>query len=76
MNQAIINIGRRIENNLVINDPHVPRIHAQLRPINGNYSLFDPSSTGGTFINGRKIEQSVIYSGGVISPAGVSLIFQ
>ncbi len=76
VNLPIFNIGRRIENNLVMNDPRVSRIHAQLRPMNGNYVLFDLGSTGGTFINGRRIEQSVIYSGDVISLAGVQLIFQ
>src|SRR6185295_998184 len=73
INQPIFNIGRRIENNLALNDPRVSRIHAQLRPINGVYVLFDLGSTGGTFINGRQIEQSIIYSGDVISLAGVTL---
>jgi pSer/pThr/pTyr-binding forkhead associated (FHA) protein len=76
INQPIFNIGRRIENNLALNDPRVSRIHAQLRPINGVYVLFDLGSTGGTFINGRQIEQSIIYSGDVISLAGVTMIFQ
>src|SRR5258706_398479 len=57
VNLPIFNIGRRIENNLVMNDPRVSRIHAQLRPMNGNYVLFDLGSTGGTFINGRSITE-------------------
>jgi pSer/pThr/pTyr-binding forkhead associated (FHA) protein len=75
IDQDVFNIGRRIENNLTLDDPRVSRIHAQLRLIRDHYILFDLGSTGGTFINGRRIEQSIIYSGDVISLAGMELIF-
>jgi pSer/pThr/pTyr-binding forkhead associated (FHA) protein len=37
--------------------------------------IFDTNSTGGTFINGRRIGQSVLYPGDVISLAGVIFIY-
>jgi pSer/pThr/pTyr-binding forkhead associated (FHA) protein len=37
--------------------------------------LFDLNSTGGSFVNGQRTNQSVLYPGDVISLAGVALIF-
>ncbi len=75
LKQTVVNIGRRLDNTLVIDDPRVSRNHAQLRAIKGRYVIFDLNSTGGTFVNGQRTSQSVLYPGDVISLAGVSLIF-
>ena len=75
LKQSVVNIGRRLDNTLVIDDPRVSRNHAQLRSIKGRYVLFDLNSTGGTFVNGQRASQSVLYPGDVISLAGVALIF-
>lgn len=71
----VVNIGRRLENHLVIDDPRISRNHSQLRAINGRFVLFDLNSTGGTFVNGQRTSQTVLYPGDVISLAGVALIF-
>jgi len=75
LTQPVVNIGRRLENQLVIDDPRVSRNHAQLRAIKGRFVLFDLNSTGGTFVNGQRTSQTVLYPGDVISLAGVALIF-
>jgi pSer/pThr/pTyr-binding forkhead associated (FHA) protein len=75
LSEAVVNIGRRLENQLVIDDPRVSRNHAQLRAIKGRFVLFDLNSTGGTFVNGQRTSQTVLYPGDVISLAGVALIF-
>ena len=75
LREAVVNIGRRLENQLVIDDPRVSRNHAQLRAIKGRFVLFDLNSTGGTFVNGQRTSQTVLYPGDVISLAGVALIF-
>lgn len=71
----VINIGRRLDNQLIIDDPRVSRNHAQLRSIKGRFVVFDLNSTGGTFVNGQRTSQTVLYPGDVISLAGVALIF-
>jgi pSer/pThr/pTyr-binding forkhead associated (FHA) protein len=38
--------------------------------------LVDLNSTGGTYINGNKITESILYPGDVISLAGVTLIYR
>jgi hypothetical protein len=75
LTESVVNIGRRLENQLVIDDPRVSRNHAQLRAIKGRFVLFDLNSTGGTFVNGQRTSQTVLYPGDVISLAGVALIF-
>jgi hypothetical protein len=75
LNLPVVNIGRRLDNQLIIDDPRVSRNHAQLRAIKGRFVVFDLNSTGGTFVNGQRASQTVLYPGDVISLAGVALIF-
>ena len=74
--QAIINIGRRFENNLIIDDPRVSRYHAQLRAVDGRYELLDMDSSGGTYINGMRITKSILYPGDEISLAGFTMVYR
>lgn len=73
--QPIINLGRRPDNHLVIDDPRISRVHAQIRFNRGLYILFDLNSTGGTSVNGLRIRQHALKPGDVISLAGITLIY-
>jgi len=75
LDASVINIGRRADNNLVIDDPRVSRYHAQIRAIRGKFVLFDLNSTGGTYVNGERTNQSILYPGDVISLSGLPVIF-
>ena len=75
LSMAVLNIGRRPDNQIVIDDPRVSRTHAQLRAVRGHYVLFDLNSTGGTYINGIRISQQILKPGDVISLSGVPLIY-
>ncbi len=56
----VITIGRSSENNIVINDAKVSRIHLQLvQNDNGICSVVDLNSANGTFVNGQKITGEV-----------------
>jgi hypothetical protein len=75
LDQEVINIGRSLENHLVIDDPSVSRAHAQLIAIKGHFMLFDQNSTGGTYVNGNRVSRSVLNSGDIISLAAVSMLY-
>jgi len=75
LTQLVINIGRRLDNHVVVDDPRVSRNHAQMRVIKGRFVIFDLESSGGTFVNGQRTSQSILYPGDVISLAGVTLVF-
>ena len=73
--KALISIGRSLENDLVIDDARVSRNHAQLRAVHGQFVLFDLKSTRGTFINGHRIVQAILYPQDTISLGDITLIF-
>ena len=75
LTEPIVHIGRRLDNNLVLDDSRVSRYHAELRAINGRYVISELKTTGGTFVNGVKITESILYPGDVISLAGVTLVY-
>jgi len=75
INQSVVNIGRRLDNQIVIEDPRVSRVHAQVRAARNGFVIFDLDSKGGTFVNSRRINQAILEPGDVISLAGVKLIF-
>ena len=75
LDQPVTNIGRRLDNHLVVDDPRVSRYHAQIRFVRNRFLIFDLNSTGGTYVNGQRTTQSVLYPGDVISLAGLPLVF-
>ncbi|MCA1953672.1 MAG: DUF3662 domain-containing protein [Anaerolinea sp.] len=75
LTQPVINIGRRPDNHIVIEDPRVSRAHVQLRVVRGQYVLFDLNSSGGTAINGQRVTQHTLRPGDVISLAGYLLVY-
>lgn len=75
LDRPVVNLGRRLENQIVLDDPHVSRMHAQLRVREGRFVLFDLGSTAGTRVNGRPIRQHVLRAGDVIRIGGCSLVY-
>jgi pSer/pThr/pTyr-binding forkhead associated (FHA) protein len=75
LEKAVTNIGRRLDNHLVVDDPRVSRYHAQIRYVRGRFIIFDLNSTGGTYVNGQRNTQSVLYPGDVISLSGLPIVF-
>jgi len=75
LEQTVVNIGRHLDNHLVLDDPRVSRRHAQLRAVRGRYIVFDLDSTGGTYVNDRRVARCVLHPQDVISLAGIPLVY-
>lgn len=75
LDQTVISIGRKKDNQLVLDNPHISRVHAQIRVSKNHFVLFDLDATGGTFVNGQRITQHILQPGDVISLAGVPIIY-
>jgi hypothetical protein len=75
LDRPLVNIGRRLDNQLILDNPHVSRTHAQLRIRDGRFVLFDLGSTSGTKVNGKSIKQHVLRQGDVISIAEIRLVY-
>ncbi len=75
LERPLVHIGRRPDNDLVLDDPRISRLHAQLRANRGRFMLFDLNSTGGTLVNGKRITATILYPGDVITLAGATLVY-
>jgi pSer/pThr/pTyr-binding forkhead associated (FHA) protein len=73
--QSVTKIGRMLDNDLVIQDSLVSRHHAEIHLEGNKYKIVDKNSTGGTYINNKKIKVSSLYSGDVILLANVPIMF-
>jgi len=71
----LITIGRKLDNHLVLPDPHVSRRHAEIRLQGGRYMLRDLNSTAGTRINGQLAIEHLLQPGDVVTISGISLIY-
>lgn len=58
--KAVNQIGRRPENDIIIDDEFVSGEHALLVWRDGNWWLSDVASTNGTFINGEEIQEPTV----------------
>jgi len=75
LNRSVINVGRRTDNHLVLDDQRVSRVHAQLRLRLGHYVIYDLNSTGGTLVNNQRVTEAILQHGDVISFAGVTAVY-
>ncbi len=70
-----VSLGRGLENNIVLEDRRVSRIHARLVNTGGYWTVRDEASTNGTFVNGRMVTQHVLKNGDRLSLGGLELTF-
>jgi pSer/pThr/pTyr-binding forkhead associated (FHA) protein len=75
LDRPVITLGRRADNDIVIDSPAVSRQHAQLRWRYGRVILYDLGSRAGTLVNGSPITEAVLQPGDLISLSDVTLIY-
>ncbi|MDS1029867.1 DUF3662 and FHA domain-containing protein [Bacillota bacterium LX-D] len=69
-------IGRKVFNDILINDNSVSREHAHIDYISGSYILTDLDSTNGTYLNGQKIIKSKLLLGDKIMVGKTELLVE
>jgi len=57
--KEILRIGRRTDNEIVLDDPSVSRRHAEIFQKEGTFYIIDTGSTNGTLVNGLRIVEPV-----------------
>jgi hypothetical protein len=75
LNQDVINIGRSLDNHIILDDSAVSRHHLQLRLRQGRYILFDTQSQGGTFVNNVVVKQHVLQNSDVIRVGSTQMVY-
>ncbi|MFD7840969.1 FHA domain-containing protein [Streptomyces sp. NPDC059761] len=54
----VMRIGRALENELVVSDLQVSRLHAEFRSAGGRFEIHDLGSHNGTYVNGQPLPKS------------------
>ncbi|MEN8240476.1 MAG: FHA domain-containing protein [Chloroflexota bacterium] len=75
LTRDVTTIGRKLDNDLVIQDILVSRKHSEIRFVDDKYYIHDLESTGGTYLNNKKINESILYSGDLILISNIPLMF-
>lgn len=75
LNQVVTSIGRRLDNDVVIQDQNVSRRHAEIRYENGHFAIYDLNSTGGTYVNNKRVDRAPLKMGDVVVLAIVPFVF-
>lgn len=75
LNKQVTTIGRKLDNDIVIQDPLVSRYHAEIRKEGTDFFLHDLESTCGTFVNQKTVSSSQLFSGDIILFANVPIMF-
>lgn len=75
LDRPIIRIGRRVDNDIVLDAPSISRQHAQIRWRQRYFVLYDVSSHGRTFVNGAQIQEHILRPGDVIALSDIFLVY-
>ena len=75
LNRPIVTLGRRTENDIVLDLPSVSRQHAQIRWRFGNFILYDISNRGSILVNGHPSHEHVLRPGDVIALGEALLVY-
>ena len=68
-------IGRSLQCDIVISDPGVSRLHAEMIREADGWLIRDAKSTNGTQVNDVNIQQSQIFNGDIICVGNTELVF-
>lgn len=76
LDKPILTIGRRADNDIVLDSPTISRHHAQLRWRYGRFVLYDLSQRNGrTCVNNQPVTESVLQAGDVITLSQLNLLY-
>lgn len=68
-------IGRRANNDIVIDDPSVSASHAWIMNQRGHYVIMNTLSTNGTFVNDKRIHEAILKHGDRIRLGHAEFVF-
>jgi pSer/pThr/pTyr-binding forkhead associated (FHA) protein len=75
LTKKVTRLGRHMDNDIVIHEEFLSRYHAEVVLEEASYVLYDKNSTGGTYVNGKKIDRCLLNSGDLISLVNIQIMF-
>jgi serine phosphatase RsbU (regulator of sigma subunit) len=77
LNGETVSIGRASDCTIPIKDRYLSRKHAEIVPVNGNWTLRDCGSANGTFVNGMRVDRErQLHSGDRIRLGDTEIVFE
>ncbi|MCM1217691.1 MAG: type VII secretion protein EssC [Lachnospiraceae bacterium] len=71
-----LNIGREARNHIVLDNPFVSLVHAQISVVGDVWRISDNNSKNGIYVNGRRLHHSIeVHPGDVAYILGVKIVF-
>ncbi len=71
-----LRIGRSRDCEIFLDDEHVSRVHAEIRPVPGGWEVVDLGSTGGTRVDDVRTQRHRLRSGNRIQIGAIGLLAQ
>jgi hypothetical protein len=75
LDRPVTRIGRRMDNDIVLDLPSISRQHAQIRWRQRYFVLYDVSRHGQTAVNGISVREHILRPGDVIALSDVMLVY-
>ncbi len=70
-----VTVGRKMDNDLILKDPHVSRRHFVIESKNKRWELVNLSSTHGTIVNNKIVNRQILRNGDQIQAGSTKIIF-
>lgn len=74
--RKVTRVGKKNDNDIVINDKTVSRNHMEIEATSDSYLLRDLNSTNGTFINDMKVKEAFLSPGDIITIGNTKIEYQ
>ncbi|MCA8919926.1 MAG: FHA domain-containing protein, partial [Planctomycetes bacterium] len=72
-----VTLGRSASHsNVVVKDNRLSRAHCRFEPREDGWSVVDLESQNGTFLNGRRVRESLVKPGDVITIGACDILFE
>ncbi len=75
LDKHVVTIGRHPRSDIVLDDVTVSRRHAEVRFIEGVYTVVDVGSLNGTYLNRERVEEARMVSGDEVQIGKFKLVF-
>jgi hypothetical protein len=75
LDRPVLSLGRRRDNDVVLDSPTVSRQHAQIRWRYGRFVLYDLSRRGRTAVNNQPVSEHVLQPGDVIALSDTLIVY-
>jgi pSer/pThr/pTyr-binding forkhead associated (FHA) protein len=75
LDDPVISIGRQLSNNIVVADSRISHHHCQIRREGERFVIEDLDSANGTYVNYRRIKETLLREGSIIDLGNSRFIF-